>query len=858
MISLELSPSTRTDRIDLKGLARSVFIAAIVSLVLAGPKASAEDQPSASPGTIQRIDIVHMTHTDIGFTDHPLVCRRQQMRYLDVAIDAVLATSDAPPDSQFYWTAETTLAVNDWWQAADSNRRKDFLKAVGTGRLEVGALAMNQTPSLNARQWHTLLHWLPDSLWQQVNPRVVIQNDVNGFPRAGAIKALDRGVQYLFMGINSHNGGPPLRTPSAFWWKMPDGRRLFVWLGDHYAQGFYYFHANSWRRGPVPESTDTRYRPARPGDFFLDDEASVRASHQHLLNRVRNMEAAGYAYPSLIISVTNEWRMDNDPPFPALARFVATWNRLKLRPEIHLSTAGAALDRLKQTVGKDMPEYQGEWTDWWANGMASGPREVSASRKAKRLTDAALSPVWGDPDKRTLEAADEILRDLCLFDEHTWGSVDSIGQPHSLETWAQYNEKSRTAYRPMALAKLILAQRARSAVYAREQGVYLANSATLPWSGWITMPASALRGDFHSLKDPDTGAGIPLVFEHGYSSFGRPAGPEVLTFENSAQTFPDHAPKQTVRFWVDDLEGETITRLCLSEDTVETPATYGRPSVTVDAHNWPISAKWPGMADSLFEAGTGDILSVAVDDFSGRWVYSDIFGMASQAREDKRRDVLKAVTTTAKAAAEVEHNDHTTVYTQALNHPRFKWAVRELELWHREPRARLTVRFHRTEFELPEILFVVCDLPCDTALPETSNGEMPFTPYQDQVPGSCQDYFTIDDWVQFSTAQGRWLWVTRDAPLVTFGAHQVLARRSDAPEQPGRILAMVFNNTWVTNFVADSHGVLEFQFDMAWQSPSQPNRDPAQLASTLLSEPQVVINPKLSPDPIFLERLHRP
>ena len=41
---------------------------------------------------IRHIDIVHMTHTDVGFTDHPLVCRQQQVRYLDVAIDAVLAT----------------------------------------------------------------------------------------------------------------------------------------------------------------------------------------------------------------------------------------------------------------------------------------------------------------------------------------------------------------------------------------------------------------------------------------------------------------------------------------------------------------------------------------------------------------------------------------------------------------------------------------------------------------------------------------------------------------------------------------------------------------------------------------------
>ena len=858
MIDIELQSYSRREGICLKRLAWTVLITAMVSLVCTDLDAHAQGQAPSTTNVIERIDIVHMTHTDIGFTDHPLVCRRQQMRYLDIAIDAVLATRDHAPDAQFYWTAETTLAVDDWWKAADADRREDFLKAVDTGRLEVGALAMNQTPALNAQEWHSMIHWLPDRLWQQVGPRVAIQNDVNGFPRAGALKLLERGVAYLFMGINSHNGGPPLRTPSAFWWKMPDGRRMFVWLGDHYAQGFYYFHGQTWRRGPVPESTDTRYRPARPGDFFLHDEASVRASHQRLLSRLRKLEAQGYAHPSLIISVTNEWRMDNDPPFPALARFVATWQRLGLKPEIHLSTAAAALDRLKHAVGTEIPEYQGEWTDWWSNGTASGPREVSASRKAKRLAAAALSPVWGDPDERTLAATDEVYRDLCLFDEHTWGSVDSIGRAHALETWGQYNEKSRSAYRPLALAKLILAQRVRSAVYPREQGLYVANPAKLPWSGWITMPASALRGDFHSLDDPANGITIPLAFEHGYSSFGRPAGPEELTLENSAQTFPDRASKQVVRFWVNDLPGETIRRFRLREESAQTSKPVGGPRVTVDEHNWPISALWPGMERSLFRAGTGDLLSVTIDAFSGRWVYSDIFGMADQQRQDRRREVLKEVTATAQGAARAQQNAHTAVYTQQLLHPRFAWATRRLELWKQTPRARLTVRFHRSENELPEILFVVCDLPCGGTLPETSNAGLPFVPYQDQLPGSCRDHFTIDDWIQYSTEQGRWLWVSRDAPLVTFGGHQVLARRSTPPEQPGRILAMVFNNTWVTNFVADSHGVLEFQFDMAWQSSSQSRVDPARLAHTLLAEPQVVINPKLPSDSIFMERLHRP
>ena len=282
---------------------------------------------------------------------------------------------------------------------------------------------------------------------------------------------------------------------------MPDGRRLFVWQGEAYPQGYYYFHPDSWRVGPVAEASDTRYRPARPGDFFRADEASVRAAHAHLLKKLAGLEAQGYDYPTLLLSTTNEWRTDNDPPFPAMADFVETWQRLELAPELRLTTAGEAIRGLEKEIGNRVPEHQGEWTDWWANGSASGPREIAASRIAKRATAAALSPVWGKVDERTQTDANDIVRSLCLFDEHTWGASDSVGLPHAIETWAQYNEKSRHTYRAMALSKWLLAQRARSAIYPREPGLYVVNTAAGPWSGWIAMPSTCLRGHFLSLKD---------------------------------------------------------------------------------------------------------------------------------------------------------------------------------------------------------------------------------------------------------------------------------------------------------------------------------------------------------------------
>ncbi len=821
-----------------------------VVLAVASSKAIAD-----SPTKIHCVDLVHMTHTDIGYTDHPAVTRELQKRFLDIAIDAVLAGGGKPPGAQFCWTAEVTLSLDDWWKTASAERRQDFLKAAATGRLGVAALAMNQTPLLNAAQWQAMLHWLPEDLWEQVRPQVGIQNDVNGFPRAGAAAMLDRGVGFLWTGINGANGGPPFRQPSAFWWKMPDGRRLFVWVGETYPTGFYYFHPNSWRRGPVPEASDTRYRPARPGDFFRADEASVRAAHAHLMGKLRKLETAGYDYPRLVLSLTNEWRMDNDAPFPALADFVETWNRLALEPQLRLTTAATALEDLEEQIGGRITEHKGEWTDWWANGSASGPREIAASRKAKRITAAALSPVWGPIKDSTRLAAEDIYRALCLFDEHTWGWADSVGLPHAIESWGEYNEKSRHAYHSLAMAKLLLGDRARSLIYRREPGFYVANTSPAPWSGWITMPSTCIRGPFHSLVDPETKERIPLEYRAGYAQWTRPDGPQQVTYENTAETFADNVPDREVRIWLSGLKENEIRRYAFSEEKAAEAVAQptSEPEIVTDEQGWPVRASWPGMAHPLFDGEVAEITNIALEGFAARWDLHAIRRDPKRAAESMKLCLAEPVEETR-----VERNAHTTVYTQRLAHPRLLWGTRSIELFHGEPRARVAVRFHRTASEKPEWFLIGFALPCDGTIPTTSCGGMPFQPFADQLPNTCRDYYGIDAWVSYATQAGRYLWTSRDVPLVKFGQARLGWNVSETPKKTGHIYALAFDNTWFTNFAADSHGAFEFHFDLAWSPSDDEPAGNAAWAESLMSIPQAVIHPDLAPDPILMERLHRP
>ncbi len=819
---------------------------------------SAAEAPSAAPQFIQQVDLIHFSHTDYGFTDHPAVCRDMQRRYLDLALDAANASANAPEGTRFKWTAETTIAVNDWWQAASAERRDQFLQAVRAGQIEVSALPLNNTPFLNREQWHTMTHWLPEDLWKNLQPQTAVQNDVNGFPRAGARELLDRNIHFLFSGINSDSGGSPLPRLTAFWWKQPDGRRLFVWLSLSYGDGFFLFDPVEWRRGPVPLAADARYRPPRPGDILKSDEASVRAAHRRCVERLKQFERDGYRHSVVPVSMTSMWRYDNDPPFAPLADFAAAWNRLGLEPKLKLVTVTEAMKDLEKVAGPTAPEFAGEWTDWWANGTACAPREVAASRAAKRFLAAAQSPLWGPLPPSAQRTVEDLTKDLCLFDEHTWGSSMSVALPYSLDTQGQWNEKSRLAWRPMALAQWLLSQRARTRLVGEGEGLCLANPTRGVFSGWVTMISTCLREDYRSVTDPATGVRSRLEFYPGVQPWGRPQSPKEFSREDVSAVFPDQSPNRHARFWVEHLDAAAIKRFELSKEEVQdTAPSPDKPTIVVDENGWPVSAAWAGMKQPLFTSGIGDFVAVKVNSFAPRWGLADVWNTGDTAKREKlRNEKLEEVPAKSGGNATVQETPHTIRYIQPLEHPRLAWATRQLEIWKREPRARLTFRLNRLSSFAPEVFYVISSLPCDGTLPRMSSGGLPFTPFTDQLPGSCRDYFAVDGWADYSMPDGHWLWVSSDAPLVTFDRPQPLAHLDHPPARTGRLLSMIYNNFWYTNFLGDEPGVMEFQFDLAWHPEGA--GDAAALAEALTSEPVVVINPALPEQPSFLKYLYQP
>ncbi|HEY4378717.1 MAG TPA: hypothetical protein VGN01_00110 [Acidobacteriaceae bacterium] len=810
---------------------------------------------------IKEVWIVPLAHTDFGFTDQPSVTRELHRRYIDIALDATLRTRNLPEAARFRWTLESQYSFDDWWRSASNLRRNKFLAMVKAGQLDVGALADNATPYLDQAGWEEMTHWIPDLVWRRVQPQTGVQDDVNGFPRAGAMMLLDRGVHRLWTGINNDLGGAPQQAPSGFWWKMPDGRRMFVWLNIPYSEGYQYFHSSGWRHGPLPKAGDTLYRPPLEDELLPADAASLRDQRAFLVGKLQQLVARGYQYSVFILPFTNQWRLDNDPPNESMTDFVAAWNKAGLTPKLRIATATQATSKMEEIAGKSVPEYSGEFTDWWADGSMSSPASMAASRSSKRYLQQISSPLFGPLQPNAKTKIDELQRELVVFDEHSWGGGNSVALPYSLDSQGEFAEKSLHAYGAMAQAQFLLSQRVRSAFVDKGEGLYVFNTEPGSWSGWIRFPASAFRDKYQSAADAATGVCGAVAFENGISPWTNPKTPGDITPQNDSQTFADNVSKQIARIWIQDLPGNAFRRLKLS--TSPCPATaldsaVSNPVIMLDEKSWPSSLEWPGMSSSLILPGFGGFHSVAVDGFAPRAKVHEIWGASTAEKRNELRDsVLRTIAAVEEEVATKEDTGKTIIYTQSLRHPSLGWAVRRLEIWKSEPRIVLDFKLYRRSSELPEAFFISFPLPVGNTPPVVSNAGVPFKPYQEQVPGSCKDYFAIDGWVDYETTTGHWIWATKDAPLVTFGEGTLLEKATEAPARTNIVQAMVFNNLWHTNFVGNAMGEMDFSFSLQWQSGTREVRA-SDLARTLVSTPVLLLNPDAHADPLYKKYIFQP
>ncbi len=779
---------------------------------------------------INTVYIIGHTHTDIGYTDHQPTLFRRHADYLDRAVELCEATASYPPEAQFKWTCELASTVEYFLQTRSSSQIDRFLRLHHQGRIAVNAMAFHWTPMLSPAAMVRSLY-TARRLRHDYGMRVVsaMQCDVDGVSWLWADLLPAMGVQGLTMSINTYRGARPRPELIPFWWEGPGGRRLLTFNGPHYAYGLFFYGLGS-----------------------------VQQAEKVLPGVIERLNARDdYPLDFLYGQVTHPALVDNGPPYSALADIIQTWNASGQGPRMVFTTIDGFLSMLNEryaapsgeslgveSLGEEtspLPVWRGDWADWWADGVGSSAYETAISRTTEALLPAVdlLATQIGDLDPALIE---EAYRHLSLYDEHTWGSFNSIGQPYSPLTKAQWNAKAGFAYDGFGLTHELLTQGGRR--LARKLTGQAPEGET--WRAWTQGQAEAGLSE-----ERDTFLVVnPLSWRRRLVCPVPPDG-------------GGRAPDNILdAFWTDNYR-DSYPR-DISHDAPkpfrpeETPLLY----LTLPAFGYqviaPSYASLPAGARSGEAAISNQWYQIEVDPVTGgltRW-YDKALDRELAGRGPWRfGQYVYELTASAEGRRALFAGDFTQEWfgTPRRDTPFRRYGPDRVTIGPaqvdgigvsvevfvqaagaRSLRVRYTLPHHEKALHIdmvidkehitdPESVYIMFPTALQNPAFHLDLNGVPLTPEAEQLPGSCRDWYGIQRWAEVSDAQASIVLAPIDAPLVQVGGIQTGRWLDHLDAHDATLVSWPVNNYWTTNFQASQGGELLFRYRLT----SMPAYDPA-------------------------------
>ncbi len=369
------------------------------------------------------IYLVQHTHTDIGYTRPQTEILSEHLRYIDYAIDYCDQTRDYPDDARFRWTCEAAWAVSEYVRVRPESQVRRLKDCIRRGQIEITAMYFNMAEVADENSLRHFLLPLAALKEQGIPVRLAMQNDVNGIAWCLADFLPDLGVRYLWMGEHTHKALEPFDKPTVFRWESPSGNGLYAFRAEHYMTG------NFW---------------GLPDGKMEDVEANLR-------NYLKSLEDRDYPFSEIGIQYSGS-PTDNAPPSTGICDFIAAWNERYDTPKLRSATAQEFLDRVVSRYPDQIPTYRAAWPDWWTDGFGSAARETGQARQtqADLLSAQALlsmAALQGVPlPEGSAAGIRKIHDDLLFYDEHTFGSSESIWDSSSWQTEVQWGVKGAYAW----------------------------------------------------------------------------------------------------------------------------------------------------------------------------------------------------------------------------------------------------------------------------------------------------------------------------------------------------------------------------------------------------------------------------
>ena len=826
--------------------------------------------------------VVHHSHLDIGYTDPQGTVLRNHLEYLDAVLDLVEATSGDgwDDDACFRWNVESNLPARRWLEARPETARARMVAAARAGRVEITALPFQlHTEACSTEELQRLLRGVPELRERWGIPvKSAMHTDVPG-ATVGLIDALASvGIRYLSAAHNWAGrsvpylvGGQALTRP--FWWRAPSGNRLLVWHTDT-PHGIAYMEGNLVGLAAGYElaldllpaylaALATRPWPYGGKAFGWSGlppgaQATMRPYPHDLVHlRVQGSDA------------------DNAGPSAIPAAVVRAWNRAWAFPRLRMATNDEFLAAAEERLGDALDEYEGDWTDWWADGLGSGARPLGYARRAQRdLRAAETLHVLADPHARprpgaadtgpaVTAAVDAAYDTLALFDEHSWGSANPWGDAEEgLDSGAiQWARKASFAHdaADAALDLLHAGVRRFGATVARAAGalasIVVFNPSTVEGArtdlAEVSVPASVVDPALPlALLDGRDGTPVPLAAGPPETAPFRPRGRRLRFVAK------DLPPLGYVRFDLVEAGSPAAARPADTAARSAGPGSAGTAALPVSNGMVTLENEFyrvvydlaGGFIASLFDKAAGRELvnqeaacglnqyvrdrygtAPHVNHLSGHVTATDLTLLAGRATGDGAT-VVRAERTPVGERLEVElRGDGTDWIRTVVELPR---GVRRVDLSNRLAKRGGAAK-ESLFFAFP---FAFASPPAAWELPGGVGGSgVP------RVPGAAHYLQYLRHWVAFEEPGLSLAWVTLEAPLVQFGnihlPYAPFPPTIDLPQpEPATVWSWVMNNLWDTNFPPEQRGESTFRYAVT-SAEDSPARRLGSKAAAGLAEP---------------------
>lgn len=722
-----------------------------------GKQIIAEKTFNLVPVVPRTIHLLHHSHVDIGYTHVQDEVKKIQWENLESAVKLAAETAGFPEGARFRWNTEVMWPVETYIREQDPEKVKILKEAISKGWLGLDAFYANTLTELCSSE--ELVRLTADARRISEECGVKLQSamvsDIPGWSWGIVPVLAGSGVKYLSLGTNTFDRiGSIIKDwgDRPFYWVSPSGEeKILCWIHE---KGYSMFH------------TGLKYDELK----FRLDEGKIFGYMNDLCNN---------NYPYEIITLRYNIGSDNGPTDPTLSRAVKEWNEKYVTPKILIMTVSESFSEFEKKYGDRLPSFTGAFTGYWEDGAASSALETAINRKAALdINTASALIVMNNNSGYDTDKIAEAWHSVLLFDEHTWGSWNSISDPENPFTLSQWANKKQLAIdagiQSHELINKALGEKNNDS-HAQVKRIEVINTHSWNITDMVTIPKDLniagrltdIAGNIIPSQKLSTGE-VVFIAEN-VPAFGS----RIFSLEK------EEAREYPVSKTANILENrDFILKVNPVNGSVESLIVKKSKTELVD------KAKMPGLNSYFYVSGR---------------LPSDIYSP-----EKSETEVIEngPITSVIRVSTSARGSKNITNYYQLIN------GIGKIVI---------SSEIDKEKIYTPEGVHLGFPFNVPSGVVHLDLGYGMYRPEADQMKAACRNYFTPEKWVDISNQNYGITMVTKDAPLIEIGEITTDANAFgwlSAARPSQTIYSYVMNNYWGTNYKATQDGIVTFRYSL--------------------------------------------